>query len=93
MSRIATIAVCLTLLTLPVQSAKDEAEQWAKFRGPNAGTVADDPSLPDAWSETENVVWKTGIPGLGWSAPVVWDDHVFLTSAVSAGSKNRMLFS
>ena len=60
-------------------------DQWPMFRGPNAGAVADDPALPDAWSATENVVWKTAIPGLGWSSPVVWDDHVFLTSAVAAG--------
>ena len=55
-------------------------------RGPQAGVVPDDPALPDTWSETENVVWKTDIPGLGWSSPIVWDDHVFLTSAISAGT-------
>ncbi|MGQ0737366.1 MAG: outer membrane protein assembly factor BamB family protein [Acidobacteriota bacterium] len=60
------------------------AEQWPQFRGANAGVVADDPALPDTWSETENVSWKTPIPGLAWSSPVVWNDHVFLTTAVSA---------
>ena len=43
------------------------AQQWPQFRGLNAGTVSDDPSLPDTWSETENVVWKIDIPGLSWS--------------------------
>ena len=63
--------------------------QWAKFRGPDDGAVSDDPRLPDAWSETTNVVWKADVPGLGWSSPVVWDDHVFLTTAVSAGEERQ----
>src|SRR5262249_38516554 len=61
------------------------AEQWPQFRGPHAGVVEDDPSLPESWSETEHVVWKTPIPGLGWSSPIVWGDHVFLTTAISSG--------
>ena len=63
------------------------ADQWPQFRGPSAGVVADDPGLPDTWSETQNVVWKVDVPGLGWSSPIVWDDHVFLTSAISAGKE------
>jgi outer membrane protein assembly factor BamB len=63
------------------------ADQWPQFRGPLAGVASDDPRLPDSWSETENIVWKTEIPGLGWSSPVVWDDHIFITSAISAGSE------
>ena len=61
--------------------------QWPGFRGPAAGAVADDPRLPETWSETENVVWVADVPGLGWSSPVVWDDHVFVTTAVSAGDE------
>jgi outer membrane protein assembly factor BamB len=58
-------------------------EQWPQFRGPNAGVIPDDPRLPDSWSETENIVWKTPIPGMGWSSPIVWDDHIFITTAIS----------
>ena len=76
------IAVGLVLLATIGLSATD---QWPHFRGQSAGVIPDDPALPDAWSETENVVWKTPIPGLGWSSPVVWDDHIFLTSAISGG--------
>ena len=85
MQRTATMVLCLSLILCARLSANDE--QWPKFRGPNAGAIADDPSLPDRWSETENVAWKTTVPGLGWSSPVIWDDHVFLTSAVSAGEE------
>jgi outer membrane protein assembly factor BamB len=58
-------------------------ENWPQFRGPESSGVADDPKLPDSWSSTKNVVWKTGIPGSGWSSPVVWGDRIFLTSVVS----------
>ena len=66
--------------------AQDAAE-WPQFRGISAGAVADDPALPDRWSETENVAWRTDIPGLGWSSPIVWGAHVFVTSAISAGTE------
>ncbi len=82
MSRAVIVAVVLTLLALTGVSATD---QWPQFRGLQAGVVADDPTLPDTWSETNNIVWKASIPGLGWSSPIVWDDHIFLTSAISTG--------
>jgi outer membrane protein assembly factor BamB len=55
---------------------------WPQFRGPDAAATAEDPRLPDAWSETENVAWRTEIPGAGWSSPVVWGDRVFVTSVI-----------
>ena len=45
------------------------------------------PALPDTWSETQNVAWRTDLPGLGWSSPVIWDNHIFITSAISAGEE------
>jgi outer membrane protein assembly factor BamB len=73
------ILLLVTLLQ-PVGAATD---RWPQFRGPQSSGVAEDPSLPDTWSSTENVVWKTGIPGTGWSSPIVWGDNIFVTSVVS----------
>ena len=84
MTRAASIALALAASTLVPLNA---ADQWPRFRGPQAGLVADDPALPDTWSETENVVWKTDIPGLSWSSPIVWDDHVIITTAISSGKE------
>jgi outer membrane protein assembly factor BamB len=84
MLRSALAAIALTFLML---TAGDAADQWPRFRGLHAGLVADDALLPDSWSETENVVWKVTIPGIGWSSPVVWDDHVIVTAAISAGQE------
>jgi len=62
------------------------ADNWPQFRGADSKGVAEDnPSLPDTWSKTENIAWKTAIPGLGWSSPIVWGDKIFVTTAVSEG--------
>ncbi len=63
------------------------ADRWSQFRGSQAGVAADDPALPESWSATENILWKIDVPALGWSSPVVWDDHIFVTSAISAGQE------
>jgi outer membrane protein assembly factor BamB len=59
-------------------------DRWPQFRGPQSTGVVEDPQLPDKWSATENVAWKTDIPGLGWSSPIVWGDRIFVTSVISA---------
>jgi outer membrane protein assembly factor BamB len=58
-------------------------DNWPMFRGPQATGVAAGDGLPERWSATENVEWKTEIPGRGWSSPVVWGNRVILTTAVS----------
>ncbi len=83
--RILSGALAVALLALTAPSAAQV--QWPLFRGPGAGEVADDPALPERWSETENVVWRVDIPGQSWSSPVVWGDHIFVTSAISAGEE------
>ncbi|TWU04255.1 outer membrane protein assembly factor BamB family protein [Stieleria varia] len=73
MSRI-SIAVGLLLL-----AGMGQAEDWPRFRGPDGrGVVASD--LPTTWSETENLAWKTRLPGKGSSSPVTFADRVFLTA-------------
>ena len=73
----------LVIAVLLGQAALAESANWPGFRGPGGGGVAE--SCPEAWSATENVLWKADIAGRGWSSPVVWGDLVFLTTAVSAG--------
>ena len=73
----------LPTLLIIVSTTLAAGDQWPQFRGPRSNGVADDPHLPDTWSTTRNVVWKTEIPGSGWSSPVVWGDRIFVTSVVS----------
>jgi hypothetical protein len=79
---------CLLVLAA---EAVDRAQDWPHFRGRQAGVAPDNPSLPDTWSETQNVAWKLEIPGRGWSSPIVWGDHVFVTTAVDVQQPQRPL--
>lgn len=57
------------------------AENWPGWRGPSRNGVTDDTGVPLHWSPTENVLWKSPVPGIGTSNPVVWEDRVFLTAS------------
>lgn len=50
------------------------AENWPCFRGPTRQGISHEKDIPIEWSQTSNIVWKTPIPGIGWSSPVVFDD-------------------
>lgn len=58
------------------------AEDWFQFRGPDGQGHSTAMGLPTHWTTTENVRWKTSIPGKGWSSPVAFGQQIFLTSAV-----------
>jgi outer membrane protein assembly factor BamB len=62
------------------------AQNWPSFRGVNASGVADGQKPPVTWDagKSLNIRWKTPIPGLAHSSPVVWGDKVFVTTAVSS---------
>jgi len=68
------------------------AENWPGFRGTGARGVAESANLPVTWNVESgaNIAWKTPIPGLGLSSPVIWDNRIFITSAVS--SNPQMVF-
>ncbi len=78
----------LTLLLFFVTSTALSAE-WPQFRGPDGQGHSDAQGLPLRWSETENITWKTRIPGEGWSSPVIWGDQIWMTSASEKGKSLR----
>lgn len=63
----------------------EPSKQWAMYRGNYASGVMDNANLPAKWNVKtgENIAWKSDIPGLAHSCPIVWGDKVFVTSAVS----------
>ena len=69
----------------PPPAAASARGSWPSFRGSAASGVADGQNLPDRWDVKtgENLLWRTAIPGLAHSSPVVWGDRVFVTTAVS----------
>lgn len=60
-------------------------DHWPQFRGPGAAGTSTNARLPARWSATENVAWKTDLPGRSWSSPIVWGGRVFVTAVVSTG--------
>jgi outer membrane protein assembly factor BamB len=80
----AGVAVALLAWSLPAGSASGPGD-WPYWRGPAADGMAVG-DAPLHWSATENVRWKTEIPGLGHSSPVLWGDTIFLTTAIPTGA-------
>src|SRR5215510_2887568 len=70
----------------PLQPRTADAGSWPSFRGPLASGISEKQALPDTWNVKtgEHVLWKTPIPGLAHSSPIVWGDRVFVTSAISS---------
>ena len=81
---IITLFICLASPSPSHASAAGDAN-WPQFRGSDAAGVSANANLPDTWSATENVAWKTDLPGRSWSSPIVLGDRVFLTAVVNVG--------
>jgi outer membrane protein assembly factor BamB len=64
----------------------EPARPWPQFRGPQASGIGDGQGAPASWNMAagEKVRFKTPIPGIGLSSPIVWGDRIFVTTAVSA---------
>lgn len=77
-----SVLLALSLLSAPAAAAQN----WPSFRGPDAAGIADRQNLPLQWSvpESTNILWKTAIPGLAHSSPIVWGDRIYVTTAVSS---------
>ena len=73
------------MLWSSLHSQRDAAEDWPEFRGPDGQGHSTEKGLPISWSENSNVAWKTAIPGLGWSSPVIRGDRIWLTTALDEG--------
>lgn len=62
-------------------AASARGENWPQWRGANLDGISHESGLPEKWSKTENVAWRFALPGPAGSTPVVWGDHIYLTSA------------
>jgi len=71
--------VLIVILTVACQMS--QAGNWMQFRGPKGDAVVHE-AIPTEWDADTNIRWKKGLAGEGWSAPVVWEDRIYLTEAV-----------
>lgn len=87
------LAACTALITLTFSSAwasetdSDASKYWPNWRGPNLNGSSDETQLPTKFSKTENIRWSLEMPGVGSSTPVIWGDHIFITSATELKQK------
>lgn len=93
---VSLLFLALLFLFVPSLSAQAQAhvsqkDHWSSFRGDRAAGVAEGQGLPEKWdgSKGVNIKWKTQIPGLAHSSPIVWGDLVFLTTAISSRGGDR----
>lgn len=62
---------------------------WSRFRGPNGTGISNDAAIPTNWSDTENLRWKTKLPGPGSSSPILTEKYVFVTSYTGYGEPDK----
>jgi outer membrane protein assembly factor BamB len=96
-SRFAVAAILAVFATLTLLAAADPvamipvegegARYWTRWRGPSGQGQVDGTGYVDTWSPTTNLKWKVAVPGRGHSSPIVWKDHLFLTTADDSGLK------
>ena len=60
-------------------------DNWTHFRGNDLNAIANTGSVPLEWDEQNNIIWKTGVHGRGWSSPVVYGDQIWVTTASEDG--------
>src|SRR5438128_2698311 len=72
-------------------SAGDSPAAWAHWRGPSYQGYSSDTRVPLTWSDTQNLIWKTPLPGQGNSTPIVWGERLFLTASSAKGAQ-RWIF-
>ena len=83
------LSACLLLIAIPMPAfCESFADNWHQWRGPNATGVSPTADPPVAWSEEENVKWKVAIEGQGTSTPIIWNDKVFVLTAINTGVKD-----
>lgn len=57
------------------------SQNWPGWRGPNGDGTSEETNVPVEWSGNKNVVWKSEVPGVGHSSPIVWEDRLFTLTA------------
>lgn len=77
----------LSSLALVICTLNVRAEDWPQWRGPRFDGTSAETGIPLKWSATDNIAWKTPIPGKGHSSPIIFGDRIFVTSALDEGKQ------
>lgn len=86
---LAVSAAGVSLAAALSPGASISQDNWPQWRGPGGRGASSESPLPQDWSDTRNVAWKTRLAGAGVSSPVVWGDRVFVSSQVGTGQSRQ----
>jgi len=92
------VAACAAVVALSaaetvsmIEVEGEAAKYWTRWRGPSGQGIVREGKYTDTWSPTTRIKWKVPVAGRGHSSPIVWGDHIFLTTARDEGAKMSML--
>ena len=74
-----------------VEVEGEGTKYWSRWRGPSGQGIVKTGKYRDKWSPTEGIKWKVPVGGRGHSSPIVWGDHIFLTTSYDDGARVSML--
>jgi len=78
--KVAGMKSVLLSLGLVLAVSQVSGANWPQFRGPESNGSSTEKNLPAAWSKTDNIAWSVDLPGTAAATPVVWENHVFISS-------------
>ncbi len=67
------------------------SQNWPGWRGPNGDGTSIETNVPTRWDSVTNVLWKTEVPGIGYSSPIVWNDKLFTVTAMPESQEKILL--
>lgn len=88
-ARTLAIVASISVLTLTTVGTADDAN-WPRWRGPLQNGHTHEKNIPVKWS-ADDIAWKTKLPGIGQSSPIIWEDKIFLTAALDQGKERLVL--
>ena len=74
-----------------MSQAVTKAQNWPQWRGPNGDGTSSETNLPTQWDSEKNVLWKSPVPGIGHSSPIVWGDRLFTITAKPESQEKILL--
>jgi outer membrane protein assembly factor BamB len=79
---------------MPLMSVLSDAalaENWPGWRGPRGDGTSNEKNVPVKWSDTQNIIWKTPVPGKGHASPIIWERHIFIVTAIQEKKQRTLL--
>lgn len=84
-------SIFILIIFTVFSSSFSRSQNWPGWRGPAGDGTSSESNLPVKWDSVTNVIWKTPVPGVGYSSPIVWNDRIFTCTALPATQEKQLL--